>query len=56
MRPRASALDVAVPLALLVAGCAELAHRPPYEGVFTGEYVDGRPLYRLPSIHVVGRR
>jgi hypothetical protein len=27
-----------------------------YVGVFTGEYVDGRPLYRLPSIQVVGSR
>jgi len=28
----------------------------PYVGVFTGEYVDGKPLYRFPSILVVGSR
>jgi hypothetical protein len=28
----------------------------PYVGVFTGEYVDGIPLYRFPPIHVVGSR
>jgi hypothetical protein len=25
-------------------------------GVFTGEYVDGKPLFRLPAIQVVGSR
>ena len=39
-----------------LAGCAELRSRPPYVGEFTGEYVDGKPLYRLPSIQVVGYR
>ena len=55
-------------VALLVvglAGCAtELTPRPgspsiepaPYVGVFTGEFVDGRPLYRFPTIEVVGSR
>ena len=48
-----------------LAGCAsELAPRPdvpsaraaPYMGVFTGELVDGKPLYRFPTIEVVGSR
>lgn len=42
--------------ALALAACAELATKPPYAGEFTGEYVDGKPLYRFPSIEVVGRR
>ena len=28
----------------------------PYVGEFTGEYVDGAPLYRFPTIEVVGTR
>ena len=55
-------------VALLVvglAGCAsEITPRPndpsmgaaPYVGVFTGELVDGKPLYRFPAIEVVGSR
>jgi hypothetical protein len=46
-------------VALLVAalaGCAELSPRPAYVGEFTGEFVDGKPLYRFPAIEVVGRR
>jgi hypothetical protein len=56
-------------VALLIvglAGCAsELTPRPnrppadtapPYVGVFTGEFVDGKPLYRFPTIEVVGSR
>jgi hypothetical protein len=48
-----------------LAGCASeftpKANRPPadsapYVGVFTGEFVDGKPLYRLPTIEVVGSR
>lgn len=48
-----------------LAGCAsELTPRPnrppadaaPYVGVFTGEFVDGKPLYRFPTIEVVGSR
>ena len=48
-----------------LAGCAmQLAPRPnhppanavPYVGVFTGEFVDGKPLYRFPPIEVVGTR
>jgi hypothetical protein len=30
--------------------------RPPYVGEFTGEFVDGKPLYRFPSIEVIGSR
>ena len=55
-------------VALLVAGLAGCAsglatgpNRPradpaPYVGLFTGEFVDGRPLYRFPTIEVVGTR
>ncbi len=55
-------------VALLIvglAGCAsELTPRPnrpppeaaPYVGVFTGEFVDGEPLYCFPNIEVVGSR
>jgi hypothetical protein len=55
-------------MALLIvglAGCAsELTSRPDrpaadaatYVGVFTGEFVDGKPLYRFPTIEVVGSR
>ena len=48
-----------------LAGCAsELTSRPnrpaadaaPYVGVFTGEFVDGKPLFRFPPIEVVGSR
>ena len=55
---------VAALLALTLGACAssprERADAPradaPYVGVFTGTYVDGRPVYRLPAIHVVGSR
>lgn len=52
-------------LVLVLAGCAaELGVKPssspleaaPYVGVFTGEYVDGLPLYRFPPIFVIGSR
>jgi hypothetical protein len=58
----------ALAAALLIvglAGCASeltpVPHLPPadaapYVGVFTGEFVDGKPLYRFPTIEVVGRR
>lgn len=44
-----------------LAGCASdptsLPNRPPAdEGVFTGEFVDGKPVYRFPTIMVVGWR
>ena len=56
---------VATALVLGLAGCAgELRSQPgsapleaaPYVGVFTGEFVDGRPLYRFPPILVIGSR
>ena len=47
-------------MALLVVGLAGCAGgstpRPEYVGVFTGEFVDGLPLYRFPTIEVVGLR
>jgi hypothetical protein len=56
---------IATALVLGLAGCAaELGHKPssppseaaPFVGVFTGEFVDGRPLYRFPPIFVIGSR
>lgn len=56
---------VATLLVLGLAACAaELGPKPsssaweaaPYVGVFTGEFVDGKPLYRFPAIYVVGSR
>jgi hypothetical protein len=52
---RAATLALAIAV-LGIAGCAYTPSRPPYVGVFTGEFVDGRPLYRFPSIEVVGSR
>jgi len=52
-------------LAFGLAGCAaersSMASRSDaedtrYVGVFTGEFVEGKPLYRFPAIHVVGSR
>ena len=60
-----TSIAIATLLVLGLTGCAtELSGRlsssasedTPYVGVFTGEYVDGRPLYRFPTIHVVGSR
>ena len=65
---RARARTAFAASALLIvglAGCASeltlMANRPPaeaapYVGVFTGEFVDGKPLYRFPTIQVVGSR
>lgn len=47
-----------------IAGCAtHLSPRllspsteAPYVGVFTGRFVEGRPLYRFPPIEVIGSR
>jgi hypothetical protein len=48
-----------------LAGCASgvsqkvsipPANAAPYVGVFTGEFVDGKPLYRFPAIEIVGSR
>jgi hypothetical protein len=65
-RTRARTAFAVVALLLVgLAGCAsELTPKPnrspadaaPYVGVFTGEFVDGKPLYRLPTIEVVGSR
>jgi hypothetical protein len=58
----ARALAIAALLALGLAGCAtQRPIGPPAEGtpdvgVFTGEYVDGKPLYRFPPILVIGLR
>lgn len=58
-------ITVATALVLGLAGCAaKLGPTPssppleaaPYVGVFTGEYVDGKPLYRFPPILVIGKR
>jgi len=60
-----TAFATVVLLIVGLAGCAsELTPRPdrppadaaPYVGVFTGEFVDGKPLYRFPTIEVVGSR
>ena len=60
-----SLIAVATLLVLGLAGCAaELGRKPngsaseaaPYVGVFTGEFVDGKPLYRFPAIYVIGSR
>ena len=61
----ATSIAVATLLAIGLAGCAAALNNArdksasedvPYVGVFTGEYVDGKPLYRFPAIHVVGSR
>jgi hypothetical protein len=58
-------IAVAALLLLQLAGCAaELGPKPsgsaaeaaPYVGVFTGEFVDGKPLYRFPPMYVIGLR
>jgi hypothetical protein len=60
-----TAFATAALLIVGLAGCAsELTPTPnrvpadaaPYVGVFTGEFVDGKPLYRFPTIEVVGSR
>jgi len=52
-------------LTIGLAGCAlesapKTSFSPPngapYVGVFTGDFVDGKPLYRLPAIEIVGSR
>jgi hypothetical protein len=35
---------------------AAASTRSPMVGVFTGEFVDGAPVYRLPPINVIGHR
>jgi hypothetical protein len=62
---RASRLTVgyyarAVIWAFLALGLASCASGPAmealYVGVFTGEFIDGKPLYRFPSVEVIGSR
>ena len=62
---RRAALAASVFLIIGLAGCAsDLTPRAgppprntaPYVGVFTGEFVDGKPLYRLPAIEIAGSR
>ena len=46
-------------VAVALAGCGAPSRQSDddaYVGVFTGEYVDGVPLYRLPPVEVVGLR
>ncbi len=46
-----------VAFALGIAGCASApTATTAYVGEFTGELVDGVPLYRFPAIEVVGTR
>jgi len=46
-----------VAVALGIAGCASApTATTAYVGEFTGEFVDGVPLYRFPAIEVVGTR
>jgi len=46
-----------VAFALGIAGCASApTATTAYVGEFTGEFVDGVPLYRFPAIEVVGTR
>ena len=60
-----TAIAVWTMLAFALAGCAAGMGSNPgtpanepvtYVGVFTGEIVDGMPLYRFPPIYVVGSR
>jgi hypothetical protein len=60
-----SSIAIATLLVLALAGCAgglggsqsgSAAEDAPYVGVFTGDYVDGKPLFRFPPIYIVGSR
>lgn len=54
MRTRIAVMALVV---LVLAACASMpGSRAPYVGEFTGAFVDGVPLYRLPTIEVVGSR
>ena len=56
LRPRRVALTL---LLLALAGCATTpagTASAPYVGRFTGQFVDGLPLFRFPSIEVAGSR
>jgi hypothetical protein len=66
MRPRRTLAWHVVMASLIVvlAGCASGPARGPNDpsaeggpvAVFTGEFVDGKPLYRLPRMEVLGWR
>jgi len=43
-----------VAIALGIAGCASAPTTAAYVGEFTGEFVDGVPLYRFPAIEIFG--
>jgi hypothetical protein len=57
-----AAIVVALLPVAMLGGCATAPGggagdaTEPYVGVFTGDYVDGKPLYRFPPIHVIGSR
>jgi hypothetical protein len=60
-----AAATLAALVGLALAGCASVpgdAPSPsppataPYVGIFTGRFVDGKPLYRFPTIEVTGSR
>ena len=60
-----ASIAIAALLVFGLAGCAaewggtlsrSASAEAPYVGVFTGEYVDGKPLYRFPPVYVVGSR
>ena len=65
MTRKRMALAVSAFLIIGLAGCAsDLTPKAgvppintvPYVGAFTGEFVDGKPLYRFPAIEIVGSR
>jgi hypothetical protein len=68
VKQRTDARTALATVALLIVGLGGCASeftpapsRPPmdtapYVGVFTGEFVDGKPLYRFPTIEVLGSR
>ena len=63
-RGKAVRIAIAALLMIGLAGCGVQPWREsddrstevPYVGVFTGQFVDGRPVYRFPTIVVLGSR
>jgi len=49
-------LAIVVFVTVGLTACASVPTAKPYVGQFTGQYVDGLPLYRFPTIEVVGIR
>jgi hypothetical protein len=47
---------VIVAFALGIVACASVPTTTTFIAEFTGEFVDGVPVYRFPTIHVVGVR